>query len=201
VANNNRPSTVARNTSVMAGIDKHITGNVTIGGVSYTPATLKQVFSDENTAIAATDALHKELKDQVQANKQTRVNANLVYALLRSYLIGQYGKQANAVLGDFGMTAPKSTGAKTLKSKTAGATKRTATRQVRNTMGSVQKKKVKGVVEVPVKAVTTITPVMPSTNGTGAPAASNGPAQGTTTPATAASTAPVATSPPAKPGS
>lgn len=189
---------MARNTSVMAGIDKHITGNVTIGGVAYTPATLKAVFSDENAAITATDALHKALTDQVQATHATRVKASLVYGLLRSFLIGQYGKQANAVLGDFGMTAPKPTGAKTLQSKAAGAEKRAATRKVRNTMGPVQKKAVKGVMEVPVKAVTTITPVLPSTNGTGAQAETP-PTQATTT---AASTAPAATpATPAKPTS
>jgi hypothetical protein len=51
MSTDNRPTIVARNTSAMAGIDKHITGPVTIGGVTYTPATLKQVFSDENAAI------------------------------------------------------------------------------------------------------------------------------------------------------
>jgi hypothetical protein len=179
---------VARNTSVMAGIDKHITGSVTIGGVTYTPATLKQVFSDENTAITATEALHTQVTDQVQVTNAAKAKGALVYGLLRSYLIGQYGKQANTVLGDFGMEAPKTTGAKTLESKTAAATKRAATRQVRNTMGSVQKKSVKGVMEVPVKAVTTIVPVTSPTTDATAPA----PATGAASPAPAA-TAPAAT--------
>jgi hypothetical protein len=165
----------------MAGIEKNITGKVTIGGVTYTPATLSAVFSDENDAISALDSLHTQVTEQVQTTKAARAQGALVYGLLRSYLIGQYGKQATTVLGEFGMTAPKPSGAKTLQSKAAGATKRAATRQVRNTMGSVQKKKVKGVMEVPLTAVTTITPAAPSTTGASA-------TTGQTT--TAASTAP-----------
>jgi hypothetical protein len=180
----------------MAGIDKHITGSVTIGGVTYTPATLKQVFSDENTAITATEALHTQVTDQVQVTNAAKAKGALVYGLLRSYLIGQYGKQANTVLGDFGMEAPKTMGAKTLESKTAAATKRAATRQVRNTMGSVQKKSVKGVMEVPVKAVTTIVPVTSPTTDATAPA----PTTGAASPAPAA-TAPAATAAPVKPAS
>ena len=157
---------MARNTAVMAGIDKNITGKVTIGGVTYTAATLSAVFSDENDAITALDALHTQVTEQVQVTKAAKAKGTLVYGLLRSYLIGQNGKQATTLLGEYGMDTPKPTGAKTLQSKTAGATKRAATRQVRNTMGSVQKKKVKGLVEVPVTAVTTITPVTPSNGAT-----------------------------------
>ena len=203
MANTNRPSKVARNASVMAGIDKHITGNVTIGGVPYTPATLKAVFSDESTAINTTEALHQQVADQVQVTKAATSKADGVYGLLRSYLIGQYGKQANAVLGDFGMKSPKTKGPQTLESKTAAAAKRKATRQVRNTLGSTQKKKLKGTIEVPVQAVTTITPVLPSagTGSTGtAPAL---PAAGSTpsaaTPATVNGSSAVPTA--AKPGS
>lgn len=66
----NRPSAKARNTSALAGIDKHITGTVTIGGVTYTPATLKQVLIDQSTAIDAADALHKQWQDQVLVTKE-----------------------------------------------------------------------------------------------------------------------------------
>jgi hypothetical protein len=186
LANTNRPSVIARNTGVMAGIDKHITGPVIIGGITYTPATLKAVFSDENAAITATEALHTQVTDQVQATNQARAKGSLTYQLLRSFLIGQYGKQANAVLGDFGMEAPKSTGATTLKSKTAAATKRAATRQVRNTMGSVQKLSHTGVMEVPVMAVTTIVPVTAPTTGAAPAAGAASPA-----PATPAAAPPV----------
>lgn len=88
--------------------------------------------------------------------------ASATYVALRRYLVGQYGTQANTVLNDFGMTAPKTGGTTTVAVKAAAVVKGRATRQVRNTGGSVQKKDQKGVIEVPVKAVTTIVPVEPS---------------------------------------
>ena len=47
------------------------------------------------------------------------------------------------------MPVPKANGPKTVAQKATSAAKAKATRQMRNTMGSVQKKKVKGTVEVP----------------------------------------------------
>ena len=166
----NRPSVKTRNTSVMAGIDKRITGNVTLGGVTYTPASLKAVFSDENTAISDSEAKHQQWQDQVQATNSASAKADAVYELLRSYVISQYGKQANAVLGEFGIPVPKPKGPQTPAAKVAAAAKAKATRQMRHTMGSVQKKAVKGTIEVPVTAVTTVTPVLPSQTVTPAPA-------------------------------
>jgi hypothetical protein len=172
----NRPSTKARNAGVEAGIDKHITGTVTIGGVTYTPATLKQVFLDEDAAMAAADALHTQWRDQVQVTKATRAQASVTYVALRAYLIGLYGKKANAVLNDFAMIIPKPTGTTKVATKAAAAEKGKATREVRNTKGSVQKKALKGVIEVPVKAVTTITPLLPSSTATSEPASATTPA-------------------------
>ena len=146
----NRPSVKTRNTSVAAGIDKRITGNTTIGGVVYTPAALKAVFLDANAAIDNADALHKQWQDQVLATKAAVKTANAVFLFLRSYLVGQYGDNANAILNDFGMEPTKSHATKTAATKAAAAEKRDATRAVRHTMGKVQKKSVKGTVEVPV---------------------------------------------------
>jgi hypothetical protein len=146
----NRPSVKTRNTSVAAGIDKRITGNTTIGGVVYTPAALKAVFLNANAAIDSAEALHKQWEDQVLATKAAVRTANAVFLLLRSYLVGQYGANAKAILNDFGMEAAKARTAKTVAAKAAAVGKRDATRAVRRTMGKVQKKSVKGTVEVPV---------------------------------------------------
>jgi hypothetical protein len=176
----------------VAGIDKHITGNVTIGGVSYTPATLKKVFLDENTAIDSAESLQKQWQDQVLATKAAKAQANAAYHSLRTFLIGQYGSKANTVLNDFGMTVPKR-GTTTVAKKAAAAEKRAATRAVRNTKGPVQKKAQKGVIEVPVQATTTIVPLLPLPTAT------------TTTepvaPAPAAVTPPALPAPPAQPAS
>jgi hypothetical protein len=158
VGNPNKPSVKTRNTSVAAGIDKRITGNTTIGGVVYTPAALKAVFVDANAAIDNADALHTQWQDQVIATRAAAKKANTVFLLLRSYLVGQYGDNAKAILNDFGMESPKAKGAKTVAAKAVGVQKRDATRAVRHTMGKVQKKSVKGTVEVSVAPAGATTP-------------------------------------------
>jgi hypothetical protein len=188
----NRATVKTRNTSVMAGIDKHITGNVTIGGATYTPMTLKQVFLDENTAIDSAESLHTQWQDQVLTTKAAQAKANATYQSLRTFLIGQYGSKANSVLNDFGMTGPKK-GTTKVATKAAAAKKAAATRAIRNTKGPVKRKAQKGVIEVPVQATTTITPVMPPpvTTTITEPAA----------PAPTAAAPPAATASSAKPGS
>jgi hypothetical protein len=164
VTSTNKPSVKTRNTGVITGIDQHVTGNATIGGVAYTPATLKAVFSEHNAAIDAADVLHKKWQDQVNAMRAAGKKAHAVYLFLRSFVIGQYGDNANAILNDFGMTAPKARGPKTVKTKVIGIDKRAATRAVRHTMGKIQKKNVKGTTVAPTTAPApvTATPASPA---------------------------------------
>jgi len=165
VGNTNSSTLKTRDTSVMAGIDKHITSSITVNGTAYTPAALKAVFQSQITAIDANQALRKQLSDGVANTKTLAKTVDTMFQLLRSALIGQYGKSANAILNDFGMTVPKVPGAKTVEAKAIAQAKRTATRAARHTMGSVQKKSVKGnVVGI------TVTPVVA---GTPAPAPSS----------------------------
>jgi hypothetical protein len=183
-----------RDTAVMAGIDKHITTPITINGTSYTPAALKAVFQSQITALDNNDALHKSLADAVANAKALAKTVGNMYSLLRSAIISQYGKNANSVLNDFGMTTPKVAGAKTVEAKATAAAKRTATRAARHTMGAVQKKAVTGNVvgitvtpvvsgpAAPPPATTPTTPASPvaapvaagSTAGATTPVASGG---------------------------
>jgi hypothetical protein len=150
---------------------------VTLGGVTYTAATLKAVFALAITTVTAAEALHKQWTDAVAAAHSAEATANAVYELLRNYVISQYGKTANAVLGDFGMSVPKTAGPKTVAAKAAGAAKSAVTRKIHSST-----KKVSGTMEVPVTAVTTIAPVMPASATAPAPAASTAPANGAASP-------------------
>ena len=183
-----------RDTSVMAGIDKHITAPITVNATSYTPAELKAVFQSEITAINANQALHKSLSDAVANTKATSKTVNDTFHLLRSALIGQYGKNANAVLSDFGMTVPKAAGAKTVDVKATAQAKRTATRSARHTMGVVQKKAVTanvvGITVTPVVSGAPGTATSPTVTPPSATPAPTSPVAAPTTPA-----APVATTP------
>ncbi|MGD0526990.1 MAG: hypothetical protein ABSE49_17730 [Polyangiaceae bacterium] len=173
----NRPTLLTLFTSVQAGIDERLAAGVTLGGVTYTAATLKAVFALAITAIGTAEALHTQWMDAVAAAHSAEATANAVYELLRSYVISQFGKTANAVLGDFGMSVPKPLGPKTAAGKAAGAAKSAATRKIRSST-----KQVKGTMEVPVTAVTTIAPVMPASATAPAPAASTAPANGAASP-------------------
>jgi len=66
----------SRDTSVMKGIDKHITTNFTIAGTTYTPAELKALFQSEITAIEASDGMRKSLADSVQNVKTVSATVN-----------------------------------------------------------------------------------------------------------------------------
>jgi hypothetical protein len=183
---NNRPSVITLFTNVQTGIDKHITGNTTLGGVVYKPTALKAVFAAAITALNTADALRKQWSDGVLAAHQAQATAEALYELLRNFVIALYGKQANSVLGDFGMPTPKAKGPKTVAQKATSAERAKATRQMRNTMGSVQKKKVKGTIEVPNPELsgsdTTTAPATPATMppaATATPANSGAPSGGT----------------------
>jgi hypothetical protein len=145
----------SRDTSVMAGIDKHFTASVTLDGTAYTPAELKALFQSQVTALEACEALRKSLSDAVVNAKAVGAKVNSAFLLLRGGLIMQYGKNANAVLNDFGMTVPKTAGPRTIEAKALAAAKSKATRAARHTMGAVQKKAVTGqVVGVTVTPIT-----------------------------------------------
>ncbi len=173
----NRPSVLTLFTSIQAGIDKHLTAGVTLGGVAYTAVSLKAVFALAITAIAAAEALRKQWMDAVASAHTAEATANAVYELLRNYVISQYGKTANAVLGDFGMPVPKPKGTVSSAAKADSVAKGAATRKIRSATS-----KLTATMEVPVTAVTTVTPVMPAATTTTTAAS--------TAPATAASTKP-----------
>ena len=178
----NRPSVLTLFTSIQAGIDKHLTAGVTLGGVMYTAVSLKALFAVAITAITTAEALRKQWIDAVASAHTAEATANAAYELLRNYVISQFGTTANAVLGDFGMTVPKPKGPKTAQAKASAAAKGAATRKIRSTTS-----KLVATMEVPVTAVTTITPVMPAST--------------TTSTTTTASTAPSSPASPPKPGS
>ena len=175
MATKNRPSVLTLFASVQAGIDKHLTAGVTLGGVAYTAVSLKAVFALAITAITAAEALRKQWIDAVASAHTAEATANALYELLRNYVISQYGKTANAVLGDFGMPVPQPRGPVTAQAKADAVNKSAATRKIRSATS-----KLTATMEVPVTAVTTVTPVMPAATTTTTMAPSTAPS----TPAT-----------------
>ena len=132
-----------------AGAAKHFPAggaSISIGGVAYAPAALTQVlqdFVDQRDAVEAARALTKA-RLQVE---EARAPAQLAVARdFERFVRGMFGN-APDVLADFGLDPLKSPTPATAEQKAVAAARRRATRKARHTMGSRQKKGVKGAID------------------------------------------------------
>ena len=130
----------------MGGIDKHLASMqaIVLSGQSYKPDELKALYQADNAAIDATESAHKTLSQKVLDERASRATTAKVTRALRSFLLSYFGEEAVAILGDFGLDAPKPRAAKTVASKALAAAKAVATRKARGVRGSVQKLGVTG---------------------------------------------------------
>jgi hypothetical protein len=172
-----KSAVVASTEQLIAGTSKHL-ANVTqvlVAGGSFTPAQ-----------VAATLQSIVDLRRQVDAARATMraklVNERAAMPALRtfrgalvSFINGAFANQPD-VLADFGIH-PKARTPLTAEANTAAVAKRNATRAARHTMGSKQRKRIKGAV-----TGVLVTPVthQPSAKPNAAPA--NPPENGATAP-------------------
>lgn len=157
MASQNKPTLTTLFTSVVAGIKKHLSGKVTVGGVAYTPVSLAAVFLAAIKAIQTADASHTQWLDDVEAMNKAVAQAEAVFKALKQFVLGQYGAN-KTVLGDFGIDAPKSTANVSTATKAAAALKAKATKEARGSnLGKKQKKSVKGNVQIEVTSVPVVT--------------------------------------------
>jgi hypothetical protein len=172
-SNTSKASALTRVQALIAGTQKHFpNGQFTLGGASYTSATLVQAFQGLVDAFAPVDAAHAKVRDTVAALRATKAK---VAPLMRAYLSFLRGTFSNAAqLSDFGLPAPKAQTALVTEKRVAATVKLRATRKARGTTGKKQKLAVKGDV-----AGVNVTPVTH--------------AQSATPPATPAGPAPTAT--------
>jgi hypothetical protein len=160
---------------LIAGTNKHFptTSSLAFGGGTFTPAEVEaslQTLSDLRTAVndAKTATKAKLADEQAQApSLRTQMSAYV------TYVKATFGNSPD-VLADFGLTPNKVKAPLTLDQKAAAAAKRTATRAARHTMGSKQKKGVKGTI------TTIITPTSSTAPQPVAPSpVASAPSQGT----------------------
>jgi hypothetical protein len=152
--------------ALIAGIQKHLgTTSITVDSTTYTSANVVTMLEGRVTAsnalVAATAAFHAA----VQANQDPVLTA---FILKLTQAIRIMYASSPAVLADFGIAPPK-TRVVTPETKVLAAAKAKATRKARNTMGSVQKKNVKGTV-----TSVTVTPDGDSSAAPSAPVAAQG---------------------------
>ena len=162
-----------------AGIKKHFSAASTLafGNGTFTPAQIEaslQALIDLRTAVEDARAATKA---KVAAENAQGAPLRSQMAALVAFVRATFGNTPD-VLADFGLLPKKVRAPLTIDQKATAAARRAATRAARHTMGSQQKKEVKGTITTIVSTPTTpAQPVAPSpvasapTTGTSAVAA------------------------------
>ena len=151
--------------SLIAGTQKHTpTGPLTFGGATYDATSLVQTLQSLGNAIAASDAAKAKWNDALKVMQDEQAKVAPVIRDYQSYIVSLLGN-APSTLAEYGLAPRKVRTPLTVEQKAAAAAKGAATRAARHTMGTVQKKRVKGNVTGVV-----VTPI-PAPSSTPSPAA------------------------------
>jgi hypothetical protein len=163
---------------LIAGAAEHLTGTtqVTLLGSSFTPAQITAKLQSLVTLRADVDAAKATVKAKLAAEKANAPALRTLMSAFVTYVKAAYGSSPD-VLADFGMN-PKARVPITTEAKAAAAVKRKATRAARHTMGTQQKKGIKGAVTGIV-----VTPISPASPIVAAPSSPAPPATSVGTPA------------------
>ena len=150
----NKTTALALNNKISEGVDKYFSKvkSLTVAGDEYTPKSLLAVLNAQNDASSAVDSTRAQLENEVATHRTAKVKAAALRSALKAYILGNYGKRAVQMLGDFGMSAPKATGKRTVETKVKAVAQNLATRAARHTMGKKQKQSIKGVVPTAAEA-------------------------------------------------
>jgi hypothetical protein len=161
---------------LIAGAEKHLTGvtQVPLAGGSYTPAQITSTLQSLVNLRSDVDASKASTRAKI-ANEATRMPALRAFlSAFESFVKGAFGPSPD-VLADFGII-PKVRVPLTVEAKAAAAAKRASTRAARHTLGTKQKKAVKGdVTGVLVTPITAPPPNVTAPSSPTAPATSTGP--------------------------
>jgi hypothetical protein len=176
MATTTKTDLASRAQKLIAGTTKHLAGTSQLGFASnqYTPAqvttslqTIVDLRGAVNTAKAATKAKVAQERAQAPALRS-------FMSAFESYVKVTFGNSPD-VLADFGLQPKKAATPLSVEDKAAAVAKRESTRKARQTMGSQQRKEVKGDVKgVVVTAVHDGATTAPSATGPSAPATSPG---------------------------
>jgi hypothetical protein len=142
-------------------------------GSSFTPAQITSKLQSIVTLRSDVDTAKAAIKAKLAAEASEGPSLRSFMTAYETYLKAVYGSQPD-VLAQFGLQPKKARTPATVAGMAAAVAKRAATRAARHTLGSVQKKVVKGdvtgVVVVPVTApaptVATPSPAGSTTSGT-----------------------------------
>jgi hypothetical protein len=151
--------------ALIAGTTKHFpSGSFTIGGVTYTTASIIQALQVLENAMLARNAAETGAKDALKAELAAQTQVGPIIAAYQRLVLAAFAN-ATQTLADFGLTPPKARTPMTAAQLAARAAKAKATRVARGTTSKKKKLAVKGdvtgVTVTPVHAPTAATPAAP----------------------------------------
>ena len=146
---------------LIAGTQKHPSnGSFTFAGGTYTGPTLIQLFQSLADALTAVDVAKAAWEDALKNTSDVRGKVEPVIKDYRTWLVATYG-DAPALLADYGLSPRKAPKPLSTDEQAQAVAKRKATRAARHTMGTQQRKKVKGVVPTTPPVTTAPVPTAP----------------------------------------
>jgi hypothetical protein len=147
---------------LIAGTQKHpANGSFTFAGGTYTGPTLIQLFQSMADALVTADSAKAAWEDALKNASDVRGKVGPVIKAYRTWLVATYGN-APALLADYGLSPRKVAKPLSTDEQAQAIAKREATRAARHTMGTQQRKKVKGVVPTTAPVTSAPVPTAPS---------------------------------------
>jgi hypothetical protein len=171
-----RADLAAQAKQLIAGVDKLLANQtqVLLAGGTFTPAQITQRLQAIVTLRADVDAAKASTRAKLASEKADMPALRIFMDALATFVKAAYGTSPES-LAAFGIV-PKARKQLTVEEKAAAAAKRAATRTARHTMGTKQKKVVKGdVVGITVTPVTAPAPVVKAASSPTAAATSPAP--------------------------
>ncbi len=174
----NKPTRKDQLRLIISGVQKHYpSGQMALASQTFNlPSDLVKFIQADIDATDAADKVRADWLAAVQAQTDSHQKVGPVLRALKRQVLAQFGdtQDAGSTLADFGY-APQKVAEKSAATKAAAAEKGRATREARHTMGSNQRKQVKGTVDATVSP-----PAVPASPPAPPPGASAPPAGSTT---------------------
>jgi hypothetical protein len=161
---------------LIAGTNKHLASatQIMLAGGSFTPAQVTAQLQALVKLRADVDAARALTKAKLAVQKADMPALRVFMDAMVTFVNAAFGN-APDVLADFGLNPTKARTPLTVEAKVAAAAKSKATRLARHTMGTQQKKSVKGAVTgIVVTPVTAAQPVATTPTSPNSPATSAG---------------------------
>ena len=186
---NNQSKETSLATQLIAGTKKHFStaSSLAFGGGTYTPAQIESSLQTVLDLLSAVNVAKAATKAKLAVWNTQAPSLRSIMSAYETFVKATFGNSPD-VLADFGLKPRKARAPLTIQEMAAAAAKRTATRAARHTMGTAQKKAVKGTITTIVTGTpaTATPPVVTGGGGASVPA----PAAASATPATTHVTTP-----------